>query len=90
MAADAAAVAQLSLPRSAPCILPTFAVGARMLSAPAESHVVKKMSPRLTTGKTVVKGGLELPQFGHEAFHIAGHEIKRRDGKALMIGPTGR
>jgi hypothetical protein len=52
-------------------------------------HIVKKMRPRLTPGKTVVKGGLELPQFVHEAFHIAGHEIKRRDGKALMIGPTG-
>src|SRR5215813_5675900 len=52
-------------------------------------HIVKEMGARLTTGKTVVKGGLELPQCFHEPFHIAGDKVKRGNGKAFAAGPTG-
>ena len=52
-------------------------------------HIVKEMGPRLTAGKTVVKGGLELPQFLHEPFHIAGDEVKGGNGKAFTADPTG-
>src|SRR5262249_6353027 len=51
-------------------------------------HRVKEMSARLTADKTVVKGGLELPQFLHEPFHITGDEVKRGNGKAFAAGPT--
>jgi hypothetical protein len=52
-------------------------------------QIVKEMRARLTAGKTVVKSGLELPEFIHEAFYIAGHEVKRGNGKSLTIDPTG-
>src|SRR5262249_18497745 len=52
-------------------------------------HRVKEMGPRLTAGKTVVKGGLELPQFLHEPSHIAGDEVKGGNGKAFTADPTG-
>jgi hypothetical protein len=52
------------------------------------SEVQKEMGPRLTAGKTIVKGGLELPQFVQEAFHIAGNEVKCGNGKSLTLGPT--
>jgi hypothetical protein len=52
-------------------------------------HIVKEMPARLTACKTVVKGGLKLPPFLHEAFHIAGDESKRGNGKAFAAGPTG-
>src|SRR5262249_43081122 len=51
------------------------------------NHIVKEMDTRLTAGKTVVKGGLELPEFLCESLHIAGHHIKY--GKAFTGGPTG-
>ena len=35
-------------------------------------HIIEEMRTRLTACKTVMKGGLELPQFAHEAFHITG------------------
>jgi hypothetical protein len=47
------------------------------------------MDTRLTAGKTVVKGGLELPEFLHESLHIAGHHIKCGNGKAFTGGSTG-
>ena len=47
------------------------------------------MGARLTAPKTVVKGGLELPEFVHEAFHIAGYQVKRGHGKTCAFGPTG-
>jgi hypothetical protein len=50
---------------------------------------IEEMRPRLTAGKTVVKGGLELPQFVHEAFHITGDEVKGGNGKSIPIGPAG-
>jgi hypothetical protein len=52
-------------------------------------HIVKEMGPRLTARKTVVQGGLELPQFVHEAFHIPRDEVKCGNGKFITIGPTG-
>ena len=52
-------------------------------------HIVKEMGPWLTAHKTVVKGGLERPQFVHEAFHITGHDLKCGHGKFIAIGPTG-
>jgi hypothetical protein len=53
------------------------------------NHIVKEMGPWLTARKTVVKGGLERPQFVHEAFHITRDEVKRGNGKFITIGPTG-
>jgi hypothetical protein len=47
------------------------------------------MFSRLTPRKTIVEGGLELPQFVHEPFNIAGYQVKRRDGKSLAFGSTG-
>src|SRR5215831_1278695 len=63
----------------------------RLAFEPAQlaDHVVKELRPRLTTAKTVVKGRLELPQCIHEAFHITGDNVKRRNGKAFTISPTG-
>jgi hypothetical protein len=52
-------------------------------------HIVEEMGARLTSRKTVVKGRLELPQFLHESFHIAGDKVKGGDGKAYAVGPTG-
>src|SRR4029450_12106750 len=52
-------------------------------------HIVQEMGTRLTACKTVVKGGLELPQFVHEAFYITGNDVKRGNGKSFTIGPTG-
>src|SRR5262245_45964665 len=52
-------------------------------------HLVKAMGPRLTAGKTVVKGGLKRPQFFHAPFHSAGDEVKGGNGKAFAAGPTG-
>jgi hypothetical protein len=52
-------------------------------------HIVKEMDTRLTACKTVVKGGLELPEFLYESLHIAGDDIKRGNGKAFTCGPTG-
>jgi hypothetical protein len=52
------------------------------------NHIVKEMPTRLTAGKTVVKGGLKLPQFLHEPLYIAGDEVKRGNGKAFAAGPT--
>jgi hypothetical protein len=51
-------------------------------------HIVKEMGSRLTASKTVVKGGLECPQFVHEAFHITGKDVKCGNGKFTTIGPT--
>jgi hypothetical protein len=53
------------------------------------NHIVKEMPARLTACKTVVQGGLKLPEFLHEAFHIAGDEVKRGNGKSFAAGPTG-
>jgi hypothetical protein len=52
-------------------------------------HIVKDMGPRLTASKTVVKGGLELPQFVHKAFYITPDEVKRGNGKFITLGPPG-
>src|SRR5262249_24837724 len=52
-------------------------------------HIIKEMPTRLTAGKTVVKGGLERPQFLHEPCHIAGDEVKGGNGKAFTAAPTG-
>jgi hypothetical protein len=52
-------------------------------------HIVEEMGPWLTAGKAVVESRLKLPQFLHASFHIAGYEVKRGNGKAFAIGPTG-
>jgi hypothetical protein len=52
-------------------------------------HRVKKLGARFTAAKTVVKGGLELPQVVHEAFHVTADNVKRGNGKTLTFGPTG-
>ena len=35
------------------------------------------MGAHLTAGKTVVKGGLELPEFLQQPFHIGWSQVKR-------------
>jgi len=52
-------------------------------------QIVKKLGTRLIAAKTVVKGGLELPQVVHEAFHITADNVKRGNGKIITFGPTG-
>jgi hypothetical protein len=52
-------------------------------------QIVKEMDAWLTTGKTVVEERLELPQFVYEAFNIPGDDLKRGNGKACTVSPTG-
>jgi len=52
-------------------------------------HIVEEMRTWLTPDKTVVKGCLELPQFLHEPGHIARNDVKVRNGKSFICGPTG-
>jgi hypothetical protein len=48
-------------------------------------HIVKEMGAGLAAGKAVVKGGLELPQFLQEPFHITRDDVKSRDGKRWVL-----
>jgi hypothetical protein len=51
-------------------------------------HIVKEMGTRLTAGKAVVKGLLELPQFLQDPLHIAGDKVKHGNGKFFAGSPT--
>src|SRR5262249_47129653 len=52
-------------------------------------HIIEEMGARLTPGKTVVKGGLEFPEFLQEPLYIGGGEVKGGNRKAFIVGPTG-
>src|SRR5262249_50319400 len=52
-------------------------------------HRVEAMRTGLTPTKTVVKGGLELPQFLHKPGHIVRHDVKVGHGTSFIYGPTG-
>src|SRR5262245_6713322 len=55
----------------------------RLLNCP--THVVKEVGTRLTVWKTIPKDGLKLPQDVYKACDIPGHDVKRGNGKSLII-----
>jgi hypothetical protein len=52
-------------------------------------HIVEEMGAWLTPRETIVKDGLERPQFLQEPFDIVGDNVKRGNGKAFAGSPTG-
>ena len=52
-------------------------------------HVIEEMGARLSPGKTVMKVGLELPEFLQEPFYIRRGQVKGGNRKASASGPTG-
>src|SRR6185295_20405194 len=52
-------------------------------------HIIEEMGARLTPGKTVMKVGLELPEFLQQPCHVGRGQVTGGNRKTFTGGPTG-